>query len=284
MLFVVIAIACSVAAALVARRGDPQTQPSLSARAMGFLLAAAISAVWAAAAGDFANFEWPLLLLGLASGTAFAVAQYLCWRMVDSGQLTISPALLTAAMVAPGLAGLVLFNETSDLATLGGLGAAAVGIVLLGAGAPRVRGEGAGGSRTGWTALLFVVYALQFFALQFFSGVFLGKGSALFLLFTCGAAALGLGGMSLVRGERLERRDLLVGVELGVLRFAMLMCLLLAMNLLPSSVVFALVAVGHVTLVLLLERLIFARTLRAWSYAGLALAAAAVGVMLSSMF
>jgi hypothetical protein len=281
MLYVAVAIVCSVAAALLGRRGDPQAQPSLSARALSFLVAAGIAAVWAAATGDFRAFGWPLLLLGLASGAVFATAHYLSWRAVGTDHLAVSPALLTGAMIVPGVIGLLLFGESSNVYTLGGLAAAAVGLVLLGVGAPRVRAEGHAGARAAWTVVLFVFFALQFFALQFFVAVFLGKGRALYLLFTCAAAALALGALALSRGERLERREFLSGGAIGALRLLVLMFMLLAMDVLPTSMVFALMAVGHVALVLLLERILFARLLRSWSYVGLVVAIAAVGLLVA---
>lgn len=281
MLYIVVSVLCSVVAALVSRRGDPGAAISLPARAMSFLVMAGLGAAWAAATAEFNLFDVPLLLLGLAAGVTFALAQYLTWRTIGSGQLAVSPTVLTAAGTLPALAGLVLFGvalETSLLAALGGL---VLGLILLVSGSPRRQAE-LGRGAAGTTAFLFLVVALQFFALQFFAEVFLNKGPGLFLMVTGGTAAVALGAMSARGTERADGKEILLGAGLGVLRFGVLWSLLRAMETVSSPMVLALALALQVALVLFLERMLFARLLRGAGYVGLLVTAfsAAVAVWL----
>jgi len=264
---------------LYTRRGEPAASPTLTVSATSFLVGAALAAIWAVITDQFPAFEFPLILFGLATGIVMVLARFLLRRAADGGQLKLPASLMRAAMVVPVLVGIFFLHESANPYVFAGFGVVGLALLLLGLGG--VRPSGNANNSLSVTLLVLLVFVMQYLALQFYNAVFLGVAYALYLLFAFGAAAVGAGALVLAGKTRPAQRDIVDGVVTGVLYFLTTFFLLLALNRVNSSIVFAGAAVGHVGLTFLFERLLFARPLRALAYVGLA--AAVCGAVLLTL-
>lgn len=280
MLYLALFIGCSILIAVIWQRGEVGRSPGMMAGMTACISAAAVMAVWAAVVGEFGDFEAMHLVFGLGVGIAFALAYYLLTRLADAGQLNFSISLLAIAMALPAIVGLALLGEGLELMTGIGYGAAAVALLFFGLGAKKAEIEEKVPFGAGFSLIVFFVFALGCLGLLLFNAVYMGQSSALFLTLSLTGAALVLGGLTFSQDVGLDRSEAIEGVVMGVLLSLAAMFLLLAMDQVAASRVFAVAAVVIISLTAILERFLFSRPIKALSYIGMIAAAAAAVLLL----
>ncbi len=299
-----LAVACSLAIAVIFKLTERRGLDRVALLAVNYLAAFAVAAGLLAVGGAGGEMrlglEPGLLALGVGLGALFIGGFVLFSYAIAVAGLALATATMRLAVALPFLASWLVWGEVPSVGQGAGLAVAGAAFVLITRPARAVEPEGAaetvpvedagekpaGAARTaGVLALLFLAGGTVDVAMKAFEETYAAtNSSALFLLMVFGVAFL-LGEISVVAGRvrrgRWPRRAVLGwGLVLGVVNYGSAEFILRALAALPGTFVFPVANVAIVAGAAVLGVAVWRERLSRLNALGLALAAAAL-VLLS---
>ena len=302
MLFLALAIACSLAIAVVFKVAERQDLDRTALLTVNYLAAAVLAVVliWVLRE-DSAPVTRGLVALGIGQGVLFIVGFWLFSLAIREAGMGLAAGVMRLSVAVPFLASWGIWNEVPTVWQVVGLALAGAAFFLVARpsaeapvelpvpdldGAPETLSDAgpAGNGRTvGILALLFASGGLVDLNMKVFNESFGGpEGVSLrtFLLFVFGVAFV-VGALAVVAsgartGRWPSRQAWLWGVGLGVVNYGSAEFLLRALEVVPGPVAFPVNSVAIVLGAALIGRVVWSERLSKANLAGLGLAAVAL--------
>ena len=275
MHFLLFKIASAVGMGLLLRHADARGLPRLPLVRVNYAAAAVLAFFASVAAGQ--DTLSPSTALFAAGTGALFVAGLLVWmRAMKEAGLALSVTAMRTAVVVPVLASALVWRERPTALALAGSGVAlaALGLVLSDV-VGRAR-AGAGRPAALWLGLLFIVDGLVMTAAQVFRQEMPQAEALPFQAVLSVSAFVVTSVIYYARRERVEMRTLQLGALVGAANLGNYLFLLFALAVLPGVVVYPAIAAGEVGLSALAGVVIWRERVGAKSWAGIALAVAAL--------
>ncbi|MFO7674762.1 MAG: hypothetical protein R6X12_00375 [bacterium] len=276
--FLLLKVAAAVGLGLILRRQEGRGRPLLPMIRVNYAVAAVVAFFGAYLAGQH-HVSAPTALLGAGTGVVFVAGLVIWARAIRAAGLALSVvAMRTAVAVPVALSALVWRERPTGFELAGaGLALAALGLVLSDAGRVRGAGAGAGRGRAAlWLAALFLVDGLVVSAALLFRKELPQEEHLPFQAVIFAAAFLVTTALCYLRRERLDSEALAWGSLFGLANLGNYLFLVLALTVLPGMVVYPVIAAGEVGLLALAGALVWRERPGARSWAGIALAVAAM--------
>ena len=302
MLYLALAIACSLAIAAVFKMSERRGLDRMALLAVNYAAGALLAAGLTLQGSEVSTLGPGVVGLGVFTGALFIGGFWIFAAAIRAAGIALATAVMRLAVVVPVLASWAIWGERPSALQLAGLAVAAVAIVLItrpsrqhpvaanvDAALPAASGEaeadGAGAGRTLALLLsLFVAAGMVDVSMKTFSEVYARSvDEPVFLLFVFAVACV-IGVVSVVRtglaGKGWPKTEAYTwGVGLGVVNYGSAAFLLLAIERLSGPFVFP---VNHISVVLgaaLLGVVAWGERLSRANWAGLAVAGAALALL-----
>ena len=282
MHFLLLKIASSVGMGLVLKQADSRGLSRLAVIRVNYA-AGAVIAFFAAVALDQKTLALNTALLAVVLGVLFVAGLVFWAKAIETGGLATSVVAMRTAIVIPVLASVLYWRETPGVLEVAG---AVVAVVALGLVISEIirpgRREPASGERTKrgrawiWMLGVFLVNGLVNTGAKLFQQEMAQEQNLPFQAVIFVSAFLVTTVLYYVRRARLDRPSLFYGAALGAANLGNYLFLILALTMLPGTVVYPATAAGEVGLMALAGVLIWRERLGARGWAGVALAVVAL--------
>ena len=298
MLFLALAVACSLAIAVVFKVAERHDLDRTALLTVNYLAAALLAVALLEPTGSVTA---GLVGLGVAQGVLFIAGFWLFSLAIREAGMGLAAGVMRLSVAVPFLASWGIWNEVPTVWQIVGLALAGAAFFLVARpsaqapvelpvpdleGAPETvqEAEPAGSGRTvGILALLFASGGLVDLNMKVFNESFGGPGGVslrTFLLFVFGVA-FAVGALAVVAsgartGRWPSRQAWLWGVGLGVVNYGSAEFLLRALEVVPGPVAFPVNSVAIVLGAALIGRVVWSERLSTANLAGLGLAAVAL--------
>ena len=304
MLYLALAIACSLAIAAVFKMSERRGLDRMALLAVNYAAGALLAAGLTLQGSEVSTLGPGVVGLGVFTGALFIGGFWIFAAAIRAAGIALATAVMRLAVVVPVLASWAIWGERPSALQLAGLAVAAVAIVLItrpsrqhpvaanvDAAIPAASGEaqqdGIGPGRTLALLLsLFAAAAMVDTSMKTFSEAYAAAvDEAVFLLFVFAVACL-IGAAAVVRagmaGKGWPKPEAYTwGLGLGIVNYGSAAFLLLALNEIEGVVVFP---VNHISVVLgaaLLGVLAWRERLSAANWIGLGVAGVALALVLA---
>jgi drug/metabolite transporter (DMT)-like permease len=280
--FLLLKIASSVGMGLVLKQADARGMNRLAVIRVNYG-AGAVIAFFAAVALGQRTLALNTALLAVALGVLFVAGLVFWAKAIETGGLATSVVAMRTAIVMPVLASVVYWREKPGVLEVVGAGIAlvALGLVISEIVRPGRRAPAPGerpkpGHAWVWMLGVFLVNGFVNTGAKLFQQEMPQEQSFPFqaVIFVC--AFLVTTVLYYLRKSRADRSSLLYGTALGAANLGNYLFLILALNMLPGTVVYPATAAGEVGLMALAGVLIWRERLGARGWAGIALAVVAL--------
>ena len=305
LLYLALAIACSLAIAAVFKLSERRGLDRMALLAVNYAAAAVLAAGLSLQGTEASTLGAGVVSLGVWTGALFIGGFWIFAAAIRAAGMALATAVMRLAVVAPVLASWAIWAERPSVLQAAGLLVAAAAIVLItrpsrahpvaasvdaafpaaSAKTADLAAQGQAGHAFALLLALFATASLVDVSMKTFSEVYAADVSEpAFLLFVF-AVACGIGVVAVVRrglaGQGWPRPEAYTwGVGLGVVNYGSADFLLRAIKELSGPVVFP---VNHISVVLgaaLLGVLVWGERLSRANWAGLAVAGAALALLL----
>ena len=275
MWYLLLAVLSSTMVSVCMRLFEPKITSQMGMFAANYAVCALLSAFFMGHSGQAAASQLSLiLLLGVLSGVLYLGGFLFMKLNMHHNGMVLTSTFMKLGVLIPTLMAVVLFRESPRAAQVGGFVLALAAIVLM----HFDRGAAKQGSRMSWLVLLLVISGVTDSMANVFEQLSGGSGKDLYLLVTF-LAAFALAGVLAARGVgKIERRDLLYGMIIGVPNYFSSRFLLLALGQLQAVLVYPVYSVGTLVVISLIGIVLFRERLgvRKWAALGMILLALAL--------
>ncbi|UCG44016.1 MAG: EamA family transporter [candidate division WOR-3 bacterium] len=282
MHFLLLKIASSVGMGLVLKHADARGIDRLAVIRVNYA-AGAVIAFFAAVALGQKTLALNTALLAAVLGVLFVAGLVFWAKAIETGGLATSVVAMRTAIVIPVLASVVCWRETPGVLEIAGAVVAlvALGLVIAEIVRPARRvpppGERPTGRHAwGWMLGVFLVNGLVNTGAKLFQQEMPQEQSFPFQATIFVSAFLVTTVLYYVRKARVDRSSLLYGSALGAANLGNYLFLILALNVLPGTVVYPATAAGEVGLMALAGLLVWGERLGVRGWVGIALAVVAL--------
>lgn len=292
MLYLGLAVACSLAIAMIFKHSERQGMDRVALLAVNyavaFALAGALLATGAEESGAGLALEPGLVALGVWTGALFIGGFVLFSYAILLAGMSLATGVMRLAVALPFLASWFVWGEVPSVAQLVGLGVAGVAFFLIARRGDQpaadlgVEARHPGPWRVaGVLALLFLAGGAVDTSMKAFGEIYADTNSrALFLLLVFGVAfGLGLGWVAwrgLRSGRWVRREEVLLGLVLGLVNYGSAEFILQAIARLSGTFVFPANNIAIVVGAAVLGVVVWGERLSAANKLGLGLAAGAL--------
>ena len=276
MIYLVLAISCSVAVATVITYAHRRSLPTFALFAVNYVVATATSMIGSGASTRILG-EPAELGLAVVLGVLFIGCFWLMMKSVQKLGMVIPVTLMRLAAVIPTAGSILLYGEAPSALQVAGILLAFFALPLASPQPltratlrPLLRGG------FGWGLLLFAGFGVTEFLFKFQKEVLPMDNPSDLLQVVFGTAMI-IGVAAAIRlRERISLHLLVTGAVLGVVNMYSARFLILALRELPGMVIFPINGIGGIMLSAAVAILLWKERLRARNYLYLALAAVAL--------
>lgn len=282
MHFLLLKIASSVGMGLVLKQADVRGINRLAVIRVNYA-AGAVIAFFAAVALNQKTLALNAALLAVVLGVLFVAGLVFWAKAIETGGLAMSVVAMRTAIAIPVLASVVYWREKPGVLEIAGAAVAltALGLVISEIVRPARRVPAPGekpkaGHAWAWMLGVFLVNGLVNTGAKLFQQEMPQEQSFPFQATIFVSAFLVTTVLYYLRKSRVDRSSLVYGTVLGAANLGNYLFLILALNMLPGTVVYPATAAGEVGLMALAGLLIWRERLGVRGWAGIALAVAAL--------
>jgi drug/metabolite transporter (DMT)-like permease len=280
--FLLLKIASSVGMGLVLKQADVRGINRLAVIRVNYA-AGAVIAFFAAVALNQKTLALNAALLAVVLGVLFVAGLVFWAKAIETGGLAMSVVAMRTAIAIPVLASVVYWREKPGVLEIAGAAVAltALGLVISEIVRPARRVPAPGekpkaGHAWAWMLGVFLVNGLVNTGAKLFQQEMPQEQSFPFQATIFVSAFLVTTVLYYLRKSRVDRSSLVYGTVLGAANLGNYLFLILALNMLPGTVVYPATAAGEVGLMALAGLLIWRERLGVRGWAGIALAVAAL--------
>lgn len=282
MHFLLLKIASSVGMGLVLKQADVRGINRLAVIRVNYG-AGAVIAFFAAVALNQRALALNAALLAVVLGVLFVAGLVFWAKAIETGGLAMSVVAMRTAIAIPVLASVVYWREKPGVLEIAGAAVAltALGLVISEIVRPARHVPAPGekpkaGHAWAWMLGVFLVNGLVNTGAKLFQQEMPQEQSFPFQATIFVSAFLVTTVLYYLRKSRVDRSSLVYGTVLGAANLGNYLFLILALNMLPGTVVYPATAAGEVGLMALAGLLIWRERLGVRGWAGIALAVAAL--------
>lgn len=282
MHFLLLKIASSVGMGLVLKQADVRGMNRLAVIRVNYA-AGAVIAFFAAVALNQKTLALNAALLAVVLGVLFVAGLVFWAKAIETGGLAMSVVAMRTAIAIPVLASVVYWREKPGVLEIAGAAVAltALGLVISEIVRPARHVPAPGekpkaGHAWAWMLGVFLVNGLVNTGAKLFQQEMPQEQSFPFQATIFVSAFLVTTVLYYLRKSRVDRSSLVYGTVLGAANLGNYLFLILALNMLPGTVVYPATAAGEVGLMALAGLLIWRERLGVRGWAGIALAVAAL--------
>jgi drug/metabolite transporter (DMT)-like permease len=280
--FLLLKIASSVGMGLVLKQADVRGINRLAVIRVNYA-AGAVIAFFAAVALNQKTLALNAALLAVVLGVLFVAGLVFWAKAIETGGLAMSVVAMRTAIAIPVLASVVYWREKPGVLEIAGAAVAltALGLVISEIVRPARHVPAPGekpkaGHAWAWMLGVFLVNGLVNTGAKLFQQEMPQEQSFPFQATIFVSAFLVTTVLYYLRKSRVDRSSLVYGTVLGAANLGNYLFLILALNMLPGTVVYPATAAGEVGLMALAGLLIWRERLGVRGWAGIALAVAAL--------
>jgi drug/metabolite transporter (DMT)-like permease len=248
MLYLALAVACSVGIALTFKYAGRAGHPVFALFTVNYLVAT-ISALIGSGGQATAPDQPALFALGVVLGLLFVWSFFLFMLTVKKLGMIIPVALMRLSIVLPTLGSIFVFAEKPDSMQMAGIALAFVALPLASREKlTRARLRPLLRSGLGWGLVLFLFYGVTDFLFKVQKELLPVADPYTFLVVIFGTALLVALVTAIIRREKFSRPVIGLGVVLGVLNMFSAYFFILALGMLPGIVVYPANGIGVILL------------------------------------
>ena len=270
MIYLILAFCSSALISIVMRFGENRIQNSISTLAVNYLMCLLLSLAYSAGSGSL-TVPMPAgrmtVTLGLVSGFFYMGSFILYQHNIYRNGVLMSSTFMKLGVLVPTLIAIIAFGERPGALQLVGICLAVAAIIIVNGGGS----ESATVTAPKALILLLLVGGSGDAMSKFYEELGRPEFSSQYLLYTFAVALVLCTMTALLRGQRLDRNDILFGCLVGIPNYYSARFLLLSLSRVPAMIAYPAFSVCTILLVGAAGVLVFHEKMTSRQWLGVAI-------------